>query len=312
MKVLIAHDGSPVADAAVRATAALFPEAEATVLSVHAPVVGPETPTRVAGGLMSPELVKRTLDDLAREHRADAQRTADAAARVAADAELAVADAMVAGAQHPWRAILSAAAEHGAEVVVCGTRGQGAVGRFVLGSTSSSLLHHADRPVLVVPAGEPRAGGATLIAYDGSPAARHAVAETARLLPRRSALVVHAWESPLSHSLSGRALAGAPVTEIREVSADLQSWVRETAEATAGEGAELARDAGLDATAEAVESGSSAWRVLAATAELRGAAVVVVGAHGVGRASSVLVGSVSAGLVHHAERPVLVVRPPAP
>ena len=33
--------------------------------------------------------------------------------------------------------------EDGADVVVCGTRGRGAVARSVLGSTSSSLLHHA-------------------------------------------------------------------------------------------------------------------------------------------------------------------------
>ena len=312
MNVLIAYDASPVADAAVRATATLFPRAEATVLAVHPPVVGPETATRVGGGLMSPELVKRTLDELAREHVDDAQRTADAGARVAADAGLAVASASVVGAGHPWRAILSTAAELKAEVVVCGTRGQGAIGRVVLGSTSSSLLHHADRPVLVAPEGEPPAGGPSLIAYDGSPAARRAVAETARLLPERPALVVHAWKSPLRHSASGRALAGAPLAETREMSADLESWLREAAEAAAREGAELAGDAGLDAAPEAVESGSSAWRVLAATAERRDAAVVVVGAQGRGRATSVLLGSVSAGLVHHAERPVLVIRPPSP
>jgi nucleotide-binding universal stress UspA family protein len=96
---------------------------------------------------------------------------------------------------------------------------------------------------------------------------------------------------------------------MREVAGDLESWFRESAEATATEGAELAREAGLEASAEAVDSGSSAWRVLAATAESRRAAVVVVGSEGQGRASSVLLGSVSAGLVHHAERPVLVIRP---
>ena len=311
MHVLIAYDASPVADAAVRATATLFPDAEATVLAVHDPVMGPETATRVGGGLMSPEVVKRTLDELAREHVEDAQRTADAGARVATDAGLAVASASVVGAGQAWRAILSAAAELEAEVVVCGSRGQGAVGRVVLGSTSSSVLHHADRPVLVVPESETPPAGPSLIGYDGSPAARRAVAETARLLPERPAVVVHAWESPLRHSAAGRALAGAPLAELREMSADLESWLREAAEATAAEGAELARDGGLDAAAEPVESGTSVWRALTATAERHDAAVVVVGAQGRGRASSVLLGSVSAGLVHHAERPVLVIRPPA-
>ena len=75
---------------------------------------------------------------------------------------------------------------------------------------------------------------------------------------------------------------------------------------------ELARAAGLDARGEAVESGSTAWRVLAATAETRDAAVVVAGSQGHGAVASVLLGSVSAGLVHHAERPTLIVRAPAP
>ena len=52
--------------------------------------------------------------------------------------------------------------------------------------------------------------------------------------------------------------------------------------------------------------------MLVASAETRDAAVVVVGSQGHGRVASVLLGSVSAGLVHHAERPVLIVRAPAP
>ena len=111
--------------------------------------------------------------------------------------------------------------------------------------------------------------------------------------------------------MSGRALRRAPVSEIREVTADLETLLRETAEEAVAEGVELARAAGLDATGEAVESGSAAWRVLAATAETRDAAVVVAGSQGHGAVASVLLGSVSAGLVHHTERPTLIVRAPA-
>jgi nucleotide-binding universal stress UspA family protein len=50
--------------------------------------------------------------------------------------------------------------------------------------------------------------------------------------------------------------------------------------------------------------------VLTATAETRDAMVVVAGSQGHGRVAAVLLGSVSAGLVHHAERPVLVIRAP--
>jgi nucleotide-binding universal stress UspA family protein len=184
------------------------------------------------------------------------------------------------------------------------------VARSVLGSTSSSLLHHADRAVLVVPEADSLPDGPALIAYDGSPAADEAIAATGRLLPGRPALVVHPSESPLRHSQSGRALGGAPLAEMRAVADDFETWLHETAQATVKDGVGLAGHAGLEG--EAVESGSSAWRVLTATAETRDAAVIVAGSQGHGRVESVLLGSVSAGLVHHAERPVLIIRAPAP
>ena len=309
--LLIAFDGSAAAEAAVRSAAALFPGARAAVLTIHAPVVGPVTAFRAGGGLMSPELVEQNVAGLERELVAEAEATAAAGARLAETAGLVAEPVVSAGERQPWEPILAVAAERGADVVVCGSRGRGAVARSVLGSTSSSLLHHAQRAVLIVPEAEPPSDGPALIAYDGSPAAREAIAAVGRLLPARAALVVHAWESALRHSLSGRALSGAPVPEIREFSEDLETWLREKAEATVEEGVELARAAGLDARGEAVESGSTAWRVLAATAETRDAAVVVAGSQGHGGVASVLLGSVSAGLVHHAERPTLIIRAPA-
>jgi nucleotide-binding universal stress UspA family protein len=218
--------------------------------------------------------------------------------------------AVAPGERQPWEPILATAAERGADVVVCGSRGHGAVARSVLGSTSSSLLHHAQGAVLIVPEAEAAPDGPALIAYDGSPAAREGIAAAGRLLPGRAAHVVHAWESPYRRSLSGRALRGAPLAGIREVTGDLEAWLREGAEATVEEGVGLARAAGLEAGGEAAE-GSSAWRVLAATAEARDAAVLVAGSQGHGAVASVLLGSVSAGLVHHAERPTLVVRAPS-
>lgn len=310
--LLIAFDGSAAAGAAVRAAAVLFPGAQATVLTIHEPAVGSVTAFRAGGALMSPELVEQDVAELERELVGEAKAAAAEGVRLAEAVGLVAEPAVAPGERQPWEPILAAAAERGAEVVVCGTRGRGAVARSVLGSTSSSLLHHAERAVLIVPEVEAPGDGPVLIAYDGSPAAREAIAAVGRLLPGRAALVVHAWESALRHSLSGRGLLGAPVVEIREFSDDLETWLREAAEATVEEGLELARTAGLDARGEVVESGSTAWRVLAATAETRDAAVVVAGSQGHGGVASVLLGSVSAGLVHHAERPTLIVRAPAP
>lgn len=309
--LLIAFDGSAAAEAAVRAAGALFPGARATVLTIREPAPSAATTFRVGGALMSPELVERNLTALEQELVADAEAAAGEGVRLAEAAGLSAMPAVATGPRHPWEPILAAAEEHDADVVICGTRGQGAVTRSVLGSTSSSLLHHAEIAVLVVPETDVPPDGPALIAYDGSPAADEAIAVAGRLLPGGPALLVHAWESPLRHSLSGRALKGVGVAEIREFTGDLETWLRELAEATVADGVGLARKAGLDASGEAVESSSTTWQVLAATADARDAAVIVAGSQGHGRVASVLLGSVSAGLVHHAERPVLITRAPA-
>jgi hypothetical protein len=47
--------------------------------------------------------------------------------------------------------ILAAAADLEAEVIVLGTRGRGGPQSLLLGSVSNAIVHHADRPVLVIP-----------------------------------------------------------------------------------------------------------------------------------------------------------------
>jgi nucleotide-binding universal stress UspA family protein len=48
------------------------------------------------------------------------------------------------------REIVSDAQEHGADVIVMGTRGRGDLAGLVLGSTAHKVIHLADRPVLIV------------------------------------------------------------------------------------------------------------------------------------------------------------------
>jgi len=49
----------------------------------------------------------------------------------------------------PSEKILEVAKAHGAELIVIGSRGRGAVTGAVLGSVSSEVVHRSDRPVLV-------------------------------------------------------------------------------------------------------------------------------------------------------------------
>ena len=51
---------------------------------------------------------------------------------------------------HPVDALLQIAQEVGADLIVVGARGLNPAQRFLLGSVSDRLVHHADRPVVVV------------------------------------------------------------------------------------------------------------------------------------------------------------------
>jgi nucleotide-binding universal stress UspA family protein len=78
-----------------------------------------------------------------------------------ARARSAIADAVVAAEERrvpyeteilegsPAEKILDVAGTHGADLIVIGSRGRGAVTGAVLGSVSSDVVHRSDRPVLV-------------------------------------------------------------------------------------------------------------------------------------------------------------------
>ena len=70
----------------------------------------------------------------------------------------------------------------------------------------------------------------------------------------------------------------------------------------------MARSLGLAAEPEAVPDEVDVADTLVAIARERGAAVVVVGSHGISGLRSRLLGSVSRKVVDHCDRPVLVIR----
>jgi nucleotide-binding universal stress UspA family protein len=308
VRLLIAYDGSPAAGAAVETAGRLFAQAHGRLLTLIEPTPGPER-VQAFTFRLSPEIIQRELDALAEEFAEGGREVAAGGLRTAEAAGLTLEPRVV-----PWegsesQTILAEADATDADVIVCGSRGRGAVARSLLGSTSTRVLHHATRPVLVVPGDTGATDGPAMIGYDGSEGARAAIAAAGRLLPGRAATIVNVWNSPIRHTLSGRALAGVPVGDLREFSADYEQFFADTAAAVVEEGVALAREAGLDATGATVESGSGAWRALAELAGERGAAVIVAGSRGRGGVASTILGSVSSGLVHNSETPALIVRP---
>ena len=132
----------------------------------------------IAGGLAA---LDRAADEEARAIVANG-------AAVASAAGLHADTAIVVAAGTPWRAIGRLADERNASIVVCGSRGLGPFSRAAIGSTSSGLLHHADRPVLVVPEGGGGLAGPVIVGYDGSKGSAAAVTLAADCSPpaRRS------------------------------------------------------------------------------------------------------------------------------
>jgi nucleotide-binding universal stress UspA family protein len=150
--------------------------------------------------------------------------------------------------------------------------------------------------------------GPALIAFDGSAAARQAVAAAAALLKPRATLVLTVWEAALAHA----AVAAPPdvgMTPGVDPSAVLtfDEALRGHAERVANDGAELARSFGLDAEPLALADVGDIARTIVEVAREHKAATIVVGSRGLSGVRARFEGSTSKAVVKHAPCPVVVV-----
>ena len=193
IRLVLAYDGSDVAADAIRAAGRLFPGADALVI-YHRDELDASAHASLARIAMPDAVTIEAVREYERSAAAHASELAERGRESARRAGLR-ASSEVRSSGSAWRGVANAADDEAADVIVCGSRGRGPLARAWLGSTSSSLVHHAERPVLVVPPGAGDLDGPSLIGYDGSEGARAAIVAAARLLPGRPALVVHAWSS---------------------------------------------------------------------------------------------------------------------
>jgi nucleotide-binding universal stress UspA family protein len=147
-----------------------------------------------------------------------------------------------------------------------------------------------------------------LLCFDGSDAAGAAIAKAGELLGPRTAVVLTVWE-PLSvwEAYDPATVLTAPVSKLASKELGLDEIASELAREKSGRGVELARKAGFQAQGR-VAKGKS-WRAICDVAEELGAEPIVVGARGLSRVQSALLGSVSFAVLVHADRPVLVIPP---
>ncbi|WP_042365665.1 universal stress protein [Streptacidiphilus neutrinimicus] len=198
----------------------------------------------------------------------------------------------------PIEVLLDAARE--ACLLVVATRGTGALGELVVGSTGTALAGQAACPVVIVPApketGAPSAPGPVVVGVDGSPhgeaALRRAMEEAS--LHGRSVVAVHAW-----HAMPG-GLSATAAAQQRRFRADEVSHELLVSEALAGEGQRFPEVA---VKTQVVQD----HPVRALLDAAREASLVVVGARGTGGYPGLALGSVALGVLHHATCPVCVV-----
>jgi len=157
--VVVAFDGSPESEAAVRAAATLFAGRRLVVVSVWEPglAMAMASPPDQLSGLAyvppNPDAMA-TMDRAQRHH---AEQTAAAGAQIARDLGATVDAQPVADEMDVGETIATVAERSDAAAVVVGSRGLGRVKARLLGSTSQGLLHRTARPVLVVR--QPNGGG---------------------------------------------------------------------------------------------------------------------------------------------------------
>jgi nucleotide-binding universal stress UspA family protein len=180
------------------------------------------------------------------------------------------------------------------QMIVVGSRGSGALGRLLLGSVSTGLVHHASCPVAVIRP-EPESSyrdAPVLLGIDGSPASEAATALAFDEASRRGVELValHAWSDVAVFPMLGMDWHEYESQGQEILSERLAGWQEQYPDVS------VERRLVCDQPAR--------WL----TRESQDAQLVVVGSRGRGGFASTWLGSVSNEVAQSAKVPVLVVR----
>lgn len=184
--------------------------------------------------------------------------------------------------------------------LVVGSRGHGRLRRSLLGSVSSSLVRHAHCPVAVIheahPGGRPHPVDApVVVGIDGSPVSEAATAQAFEEASLRGVelVAVYAWHDTGVLDFPGIDAAAMASDGELALAERLAGWRERYPDVT------VRRVVVCDRPADQLVEQSQE------------AQLVVVGSHGRGGFTGMLLGSVSLAVVQSAHAPVLVVRPTA-
>jgi nucleotide-binding universal stress UspA family protein len=296
MKALIAYDGSACADAALDdlKRAGLPGEIEAMVVTVAELWLPPPqitfepVLTTAAEPLPAPIEAARNL-----------AITASRRLQTIFPAWDVRAEALVGS---PASAILNKADEWKPDLIVAGSHGRSALGRFIMGSVSQKVVTEAHCSVRVARGGgtDAVAPARILLGFDGSLDARAAVRTIAsRKWPEKSEIRVLAVLAPTISDFTSLPLTPEQIAQ-REASA--REWMQKQVEAAAEE----LRSSGLTITP--VITAGDPKQALLDEADGWGADSLFIGARGHNRLVRFMLGSVATALATRARCSVEVVR----
>ena len=293
--IIVGVDGSSVSKLAVdwAARDAAMRNIALTMVNVQDPpmLLTNPTPFTFGGGMSMAPGYREWQQDAGREILNDAFKTVRDATK---GSPIEVTSEMVNGPA--VRTLVNLSKE--AQLVVVGSRGRGALARVLLGSVSTGLVHHAHCPVAVIhdqyPLTAHPSEAPVVVGIDGSPASELATSIAFDEASWRGAelVAVHAWSD----------------TEVFEFPGVDRSTIQALGEETLSERLAGWQERYPDVSVRRVVVADRPAQEL--VEQSKSAQLVVVGSHGRGGFTGMLLGSVSTAVAQSAQVPTIVARRP--
>lgn len=196
------------------------------------------------------------------------------------------------------RTLLDQADELDADLLVVGAKGEGYLGRLLLGTTAERMLRRTTRPVLMVRQIPHESYRRVLVPVDFSPWSLPAIRLARAVAPGAELVVLHAFEAPFESKLQFASVGEEAIDRYRAA----------TRQEAQSELDRLIAEADLDServSARVIHGPTS--RVILAQEQEQDCDLIVMGKHGQGVMEDLLLGSVTKHVLAEADGDVLLV-----